>query len=204
MGEKLSDAARLYLNDFDVLNEAHQEVMELFNSVWKACIREINGSEDEKNLKPKDFVGRKVTGMWSKNQTSDWSGKMYLWFINGLSAVVADPTRDGQERKSFVVGIEATRGWIAQMKAGGGDGKTATSRVADARGISVNWDDHTWFVRAPAIEIDIDAPEKTGRDVADKLDEMLKHIDAIRQAADSIGASLPTDPGLPPEVGERV
>jgi hypothetical protein len=206
MSEKLSEAARLYLDDFDVLNEAHVEVLSLFSAVWKTCVSEINGEPGEDySLRPRDWEGRKLSGQWSTDKTSSWAGKVFLYFQNqnGLYAFAADPARNGCERKSFLVGVEATRGWIAQMMSRDGTGKKSVDDAAKALGIQVNWDDNKCFMRAPAIAISIENPEQTGREVAGKLYEMLRYVDVLSQAVEKVGVSSPTDAAPPSEEREN-
>ena len=203
MSAKLSEAARLYLDDFDVLNEAHQEVLALFKSIWNACAAEVApGARHGSGLRPKDYNGRKVLGNWY-NTTSGWPGKLSLYFGPALYAVAADPAADGRERKRFFVCVEATVGWKNQMTSGGGRGMEAANKAAKKMGIEqLDWDNPQSLIEARLDEINTDNPDETGRKVAEKLYEMLAIIDGLQQATDSVGATTPGDPGFPLEESE--
>ena len=100
-------------------------------------------------------------------------------------------------------GVEATRGWIAQMMSRDGTGKKSVDDAAKALGIQVNWDDNKCSIRAPAIAISIENPEQTGREVAGKLYEMLRYVDVLSQAVEKVGVSSPTDAAPPTEEREK-
>lgn len=203
MSGKLSEAARLYLDDFDVLNEAHQEVLALFKSIWNTCAAEVAlGAEHGSGLRPKDCKGRKVQGNWYKT-TSGWPGKLSLYFGPSLSAVAGDPAADGRERKRFSVWVEATIGWKNQMRSGDGRGEKAANKVAKEMGIEqLSWDNPQSLIEARLDEVNTDNPDETGRMVAKKLYEMLAIIDGLQQAIASVSATTPGDPGFPPEESE--
>lgn len=203
MSGKLSEAARLYLDDFDVLNEAHQEVLALFKSIWNTCAAEVApGAEHGSGLRPKDCNGRKVQGNWYKT-TSGWPGKLSLYFGPALYAMAADPAADGREHKRFSVWVEATIGWKNQMRSGEGRGMKAADKVAKEMGIEqLDWDNPQSLIVARLDEINTDNPDETGHKIAEKLYEMLAIIDSLQQATIGVSAAIPGDLGSPPEESE--
>lgn len=203
MSGKLSEAARLYLDDFDILNEAHQEVLALFKSIWNACAAEVApGAKHGSGLMPKDCKGRKIQGNWYYT-TSGWPGMLNLYFGPSLSAVAGDPAWDACKRKRFFVRVAATGGWKYQMTSGDGRGMEAANKAAKEMGIEqLDWGNPQSLIEAWLDEINTDNPDETGRKVAEKLYEMLAIIDGLQQAIASVSATTPGDPGFPPEESE--
>lgn len=200
MSGKLSEAARLYLDDFDLLNEAHQEVLALFKSIWNTCTAEIDpGAAHGSGLKPKDCSGRKVTANWNKT-ASGWPGMLNLYFGPSLAAVAGDPAWDACKRNRFFVRVVATKDWKNQMASGDRRGMEAANTAAKALGIEqLNWENSQPLIEAWLDEINTDNPDETGRKVAEKLYEILTIIDSLQQAIASVNVAIPGDPGSPSE-----
>lgn len=195
MSEKLSEAARLFLNDFDILNEARREVIQLFEAVWAGAKERFGGIVGPSA----ELLGRRLNS-W-EGYTDGRRARWYLNFGSLAQAVVHDPdspTSRFREPKQFVVGIEATSSWKKEMLSNGGRGKRKIEQLAKEHDYSLNWDNLPWFVEGAAIEVNVDDPAETGRLVAEALVEMLTFVNKMvpgkeEEPAASDGATVTAD-----------
>ena len=181
MTKKMTEAARLYLKDIDVLEEARLDLVEFLEAVWESWASSLEGCWNEVQSQ----WGEVVYYQWKENQP----GKKGTWHtgiekaICGFAITLMDPRRTEREPTKLHLLLQTSKANLSRLRKRPDSAIERLTTAARDQDIDLRWDDpdELW---SDSIEIEPDSAETTGERLADLTREYLEHILRFDQVLD--------------------
>jgi hypothetical protein len=167
MSKRMTEAAKLYWKDIDVLEEARLELVEYFDRVWSLTWEKISSffaeNDNEKKIKIELYQDRQRPGRY------------YISLKQGQPAnfevIVSDPRRSDDWRV-YNLKIRCYQSHKNKIDKLFQNGRASINTIASSQGVDIDWEQSKNYIYTTNIEIDPDNADL----VAEKLIEVIENM----------------------------
>jgi hypothetical protein len=159
----MTEAAKLYWKDIDVLEEARWELVEFFDSVWSQTLERIISLADDSEFKIDHYQDRQRPGRYTVN------------IIQGQPAkfdIRIDDPRRSDDSKYYNVKIQCYQAQKSKIDKLTKDARASITSIASSHGIDILWDRPKNVLCKTNIEVTSDDAEL----VVDRLFEVIEKM----------------------------
>jgi hypothetical protein len=167
----MTEAAKLYWKDIDVLEEARSELVEYFESIWSQTwdrISSLSGvGDNNSNIKIEHFLDRQRPGRYSINLKQGQPANFDI--------TVSDPRRS-DDWKFYNVKILCNQTHKRKLDKLSEDAKTSINKIASSHGIDIIWDGPNNVLHIADIEVIPDDAELMIDRIVEVIEKMIGWI----------------------------
>ena len=171
MSKRMTEAAKLYWKDIDVLEEARSELVEYFDSVWSQTWEKISSlsgeTDNESDVKIEHFLDRQRPGRYSISLRQGQPAKFDI--------TVSDPRRSDDWR-FYNVKILCYQVHKRRLDKLSEDARTSIETIASSHGVDIVWDNPNNVLYKTDIEVVSDDADLVADRVVEVIEKMIGWI----------------------------
>ena len=171
MSKRMTEAAKLYWKDIDVLEEARLELVEYFDSVWSQTWERISSlfgeTDNDSNVKIESYLDRQRPGRYSINLKQGQPSSFEI--------VISDPRRSDDWRFYNVIILcnQAQKGKLDKLSE---DARSSINTIAISHGVDIIWDNPKNILYKTDIEVVSDDADLVTDRVVEVIEKMIGWI----------------------------
>ncbi len=183
MKDTMTEAAKLYSENFAVLSEALGELNEFLEAVWERAWAEVQ-SQWTANESMRDL---KEPGCWKEKADPG------CWHVSipesrvGIEVLVSDPRRS-LDSKLYTVELSTSAAGLKRLKRANEQALIDLGNIAKAEGIELNWRD-TYHLSCDNVELVHESASQTARALADCMFSNLLILSKMERWATTRGVA---------------
>jgi hypothetical protein len=177
MAERMTEAAKLYWQDVDVLEEARSELVDFLDTVWSRTLDEVlsqmaQAVNESDSAKIEHYAERQRPGRWYINLKRSQP-------VN-FDIVISDPRRS-DNWKFYNIRLRSYQSHLKKIEEWGEDAKTALNSLALSHGLSLKWSEKKNILCGSDVEL---LPENADGTSNSLIEEILRYLTMINEMYD--------------------
>lgn len=172
MAKRMTEAARLYWKDIDVLEEARGELVEYLETIWSQAWEKLQSSwehveDDSEPFKIEHWADRQRPGRWYLNVKQGQPANFEI--------EISDPRRSDDWR-FYNIRILCAQTHQKRLEKLASNAKGSITSIASAHGVSLEWESRNNMLHKADIEAIADDADSMSDRVVEGINKMLEWI----------------------------